>query len=386
MELSKSDFVKKILRNKAINSQQREKVFELISRDFENPKTELKRVWEEIKAIKKDVNLIKRNDEGESSLIQLEEEQKSEIKPVTELKKVPEPNPKHVADFMSLFNQRNGLKYLTHDYDENTEFDIDKFLISAHKVFIKETSKLNIPKSLWRIVQRFAFDNDQGTWTSISKDYKEPIRHTIGWATKELRKWSKQNNSHPICNKEYEKIINDFKRITRFESSNFEKLIEATLEKKNINKKEGFVIQKINLSKADFYSHVGFLKTAFEIIFEEIKKHSGLSEKRKITIKYERSISEEGYYLRKILITHHNSFPDKELELYLKEWQGKGNMGKIRENLRGYCHWSVETIIDGTPTKVNILKEKETSEHEIIKCETDELPKGFTHILTFYYK
>ena len=126
-------------------------------------------------------------------------------------------------------------------------------------------------------------------------------------------------------------------------------------------------------------------KTIFSI-FEEIKKRSDFSDKREVTIKYERSISDEGYYLRKIVITHHNSFPNKELGLCLKEWQEKGNMGKIKEKLRGYCHWSVETIIEETPTKVNILKEKETKEYEIINCKKEDAPEGFTHILTFYYK
>ena len=56
-------------------------------------------------------------------------------------------------------------------------------------------------------------------------------------------------------------------------------------------------------------------------------------------------------------------------------------MGKIKEKLRGYCHWSVETTIEKTPLRVNILREKDASEFE--KIDTSE---GFTHILTFYYK
>ncbi|WP_033960408.1 hypothetical protein [Psychroserpens jangbogonensis] len=386
MGISKSDFVKNLLKDKSINSQQREKVFDLVARDFVNSDVELKRISEEIKGIKENVNLIKSIEEIESGLSELKNKQNTPIKLIGKQGNVPEPNPKHVADFMSLFNQRDGLKYLTHDYDENSEFDIDTFLINAHKVFNKGTKKLNIPQSLWRIVKQFAFDSKQTEWTSISKDYKKSMPNNIGWATKELRDWSKQNHLHPIRNEEYKKIINDFKRITRIESSNLEKLIDATLESIFENEIENFEIIKTDLSKADFYSHVGFLKTAFETIFEEIKKHSDSPEKKKITIKYERSISDEGYYLRKVVITHHNSFPDKELELYLKEWQGKGNMGKIIAKLKGYCHWSVETMIDDNPTKVNILKEKETPEYEIIKCKTEELPKGFTHILTFYYK
>ena len=298
----------------------------------------------------------------------------------------PEPNPKHVADFMSLFNKRDGLKYLTHDYDKNSEFKINEFLLSAHKVFKKETYKLDIPPSLWRIVQKFAFDSEQSEWTSISDDYKKQTSVEVGWATKELRDWSRKNKLHPIRNEEYEKIINDFKRITRIESSNLNKLIDASIESVFDNELKDFKIEKIDLSKADFYSHVSSLKIAFESIFEEIKKRSDSKLKKKITIKYERSISEDGYYLRKILITHHNSFPIKELGVLLGEWQQKGNMGKIKAKLRGYCHWSVETIIDDAPTKIHILKEKQTPDYEILECKPEELPKGFTHILTFYYK
>jgi hypothetical protein len=306
-----------------------------------------------------------------------------EFKPLKEQKKVPEPNPKHVADFMALFNQRNGLKYLTHDYDENSDFEIDKFLISAKKVFDNETyNNLKIPKSLWRIVKQFAFDSEQTEWTSISEDYKKPLPLKIGWATKELREWSKLNHLHPIRNEEYKKIINDFKRITRIETSNLEKLINITLDSVFEKEIDNFDIVKIDLSKADFYSHVGFLKKAFETIFEEIKKRSDSPLKRKITIKYERSISDDGYYMRKVKLTHHKSFPEKELKLILKEWQEKGNMGKIRESLLGYCHWSVETNIEDIPTRVNILREKNTAEYQQIEND----PDGFTHVLTFYYK
>ena len=34
-----------------------------------------------------------------------------------------------------------------------------------------------------------------------------------------------------------------------------------------------------------------------------------------------------------VRITHHNSFPVKELALLLQEWHEKGNIGKIKKNL-----------------------------------------------------
>lgn len=364
--MSKFKFIQSLVENEKFNFSQKERFFKLVSKELESTSDIDKQVLEEIRMIKEKVSIIeeektdclkkivndidsiklnekeqlKFNTEFKNSLALLKIKKENLGQNSEKLKILPEPNPKHVADFMSLFNQREGLKYLTHDYDENDQFGIDKFLIAANDVFQKQTKKLNIPQSLWRIVKQFAFDSKQTEWTSISEDYKKDIPIRIGWATPELRNWSKQNDLHPIHNIEYKKIINDFKRITRIESKNLEKLIDASLKSAFENEIENYKIKKIDLSKADFYSHVGFLKTAFETIFKEIKKRSDSNEKKEISIKYLRS-SAEDYFLRKIVITHHKSFPNKELDMLIKEWQEKGSMGNIKEKLKGYCYWSV---------------------------------------------
>lgn len=294
----------------------------------------------------------------------------------------PEPNPKHVADFMSLFNKREGLKYLTHDYDEGSDFEIVEFLILANKVFEESTKNINIPTSLWRIVKQFAFDSKQTKWTSITEDYTSDVRQNLGWASRELLSWSKENKIHPIHNDKFKKMIFDFKRITRIESTNLEKIINASLNKALGTEIDSYEIKLKNLEKADFYSHVSFFKSALDIIFQEIKKRAAHSNNRKISISYERSISPEGYYLRVIKLTHHNSYPTKELELILHEWKEKGSMGNIIQKLKGYCHWSVETVIEENPVRVNVLKEKEDRPYDLLEYT----PDGFTHILTFYYK
>ncbi|HBG70064.1 MAG: hypothetical protein A2W93_10020 [Bacteroidetes bacterium GWF2_43_63] len=383
MAKDKYDFILELIANKKLSLNQKDRVLNLYALELKKDGQLLNERLEMIISENKiDLELIKRIEEVESKMRKLNDEQNAPLKPAEETKIRIEPNPKHVADFMSLFNQRDGLKYLTHDYDENDDFEIDKILIQANKVFTEATKKLFIPQSLWRTVKQFAFDSKQTEWTSISADYTKPIPITIGWATKELRNWSKQNKLHPIRNNEYKNIIKDFKRITRIEAPDFEILIDKTLGSVFADDIENFEVQKNALEKADFYSHVGYLKAALEAIFEEIKKRSDSSLNKKISIHYERSISDEGYYLREVLITHHNSFPSKELKLILQEWNEKGNMGKIKEKLRGYCHWSVETIIEEKATKVNILRDKESPDFELI----DKVPVGFTHILTFYYK
>lgn len=355
----KTDFIATLLdyaSNENTDNRNRKKLHELISQEIEKSrlsKEEVEKIVEE--KLKQD-----------------------QLKNVKKKKYVVEPNPKHVADFMSLFNQRDGLKYLTHDYDEDGQFEIVSLLEKAKRVFDKKAYKLAIPRSLWKIINQFSFDANP-SWTSLSKDYK-PRKIQVGWSSQEWINWAKENSLHPIRNEKYRNIINAFKKVTRIESPNFEVLVNTCIENIFMKEKDSFEIHTNNLSKADFYTHVGYLKTAIETIFQEIKKHSDIPEKRKFSIRYDREVIDD-YFVRKIIIKHFNSFPNKELSLLVNEWNEKGNMGKIKEKLRGYCHWSVETTIEKTPLRVNILREKDDSEVE--KIDTSE---GFTHILTFYYK
>ncbi|MDN3607264.1 hypothetical protein [Kaistella yonginensis] len=380
MAKDKYDFIQELLGNKKLTPAQKERVLLLTSAEIRKDK-EAGGLLEE-RVIKNEESIIVINKNVSKIENDFTEMKNKNFKTDSASSNSEKANPKDVADFMSLFNQRDGLKYLTHDFDENSEFDIDKFLISANNVFNQKTNNdLNIPQSLWSIVKQFAFNSKQTEWTSISENYKKDMPIAIGWASKELRTWSKDNHLHPIRNEKYEKIVNDFKRITRVEAPNLEKIINVSLENIFEDKLANYKIERIDLKKADFYSHVRFLIDAFKIIFEEIKKRSDTIDKNKITIKYGRSTSAE-YFLRRIYITHHNSFPIQELNLLIKEWQEKGNMGKIKEKLNGYCDWSIETKIENIPMRINILKEKHTQISENINFE----PDGFTHILTFYYK
>lgn len=380
MNKSKIDFISDLLAHKDISAVEKERLFGLT-------KDEIRKIGaDNDDRLQEVIERIERLEEVQITQTDVAPPSTDAESPVKSTKKIPGiANPKDVANFMSLFNQRNGLKYLTHDYDEEGSFQIDDFLISGKKVFDETTTrKVNIPQSLWAIVKQFSFDSKQTKWTTISEDYKNFMEIEIGWASKELRDWSKQTKLHPIRNEKYKKIINDFRRITRIESPNLETLVENTIKKVFSDKKNDFKIEAVDLSKADFYTHVGFLRTALETVFEEIKERAKEEDQKKIKIEYQRE-TEGDYFVRKILITHYNSFPPKELAVLLDEWNNlnKGSMGKIGKNMQGYCHWSVVTKIEGNPIKVNILKEKDTPDHE--QADASEAV-GFTHIFTFYYK
>jgi len=287
-------------------------------------------------------------------------------------------NPKDVADFMSLFNNRDGLKYLTHDFDEDSGFEIESFLQEAESVFKRKTKELKIPTSLYEIVNQFAFE-PAPSWTSYDNSFR-PKKINIGWSNEEWINWSKTNQLHPISNQKFENTINDFRKLIRIERPLLKKIVGDLTDKVFGSTIQEYEHKAYDLEKADFYTHVTFLRSALKTIFELIKKYNE-SKKFKIELKRE---PEGDYFLRKILITHYNSYPSKELDLLLNEWNSdKGSIGKIRNYLNGYCYWSIETKIENKPIKINILKDEKNPSYQAI---ADSSIEGFKHILTFYYR
>lgn len=285
-------------------------------------------------------------------------------------------NPKHVAEFMALFNQRDGLKYLTHDIDGSENFDYNEVLSLVREVCTENFEEKELPSTLRELLNQFIFEENP-QWKAFDKDYNE-LDVTSGWSAKDWME-VKNSNLHPIKQPQFAEVIRNFKRLTRIESPYLETLVT------NVFSDESFKVETKDLSKADFYTHVGEFKAALETIFAEIQKRADSNEKKNISVAYKREISDD-FFVRKIIITHHNSYPTRDdKDTLIKEWLSfeKGCMAKIAAHLQGYCHWSVETQIEGEPVRVNILREQETEPYESID---DANVDGFTHILTFYYQ
>lgn len=285
-------------------------------------------------------------------------------------------NPKHVAEFMSLFNQRDGLKYLTHDIDGSEDFDYEEVLSLVRKVCTENFEEKEIPSTLRELLNQFIFEENP-QWKAFDKDYNE-LEMTSGWSSGDWAE-TKNSNLHPIRQPQFAEIIRNFKRLTRIESPYLETLVNKVFAD------DTFEINTKDLSKADFYTHVGEFKAALETIFAEIQKRADCDEKKTVSVEYKRETSDD-FFVRKIIITHHNSFPTRDdKDALINEWLSfqKGCMAKIAAHLQGYCHWSVETRIDGEPVRVNILREQETEPYESIDGENVD---GFTHILKFYYQ
>lgn len=353
---NKITFITELLNSKKIETSQKERLFMLTANEFKKSSVIDEKILAEIDAIKQKVFNLK------------EIEVKSEVKS----EKVVLHKPKDVANFMFLFNKRDGFKYLTHDYDEEGIFDIENYLKKTKNIFEIETKKNSIPKDLYAIVTQFAF-SEKPEWGNKLKE---------GFSTQKWIEWSKSNNLSPIRNIEFEVIINKFRDLTRIESPNLKNIIEGLIQ--DIFSNSNFEINQIRLDKADFYTNTITFKSAIKSIFEVIyKKRKVEKGSNKLTIEYKGSLI-DNYYEVRLIITHYNSYPTKDFEQLLEEWRGyKGSIGQIKSKLVGYCDWSIESKFENGCYRVNLLKDDTSPDYESIPDTTIE---GTKHILKFYYK
>ena len=279
-------------------------------------------------------------------------------------------DPKFTADFLSLFNRREGFKYLTHNYD-NSGLTLNEFATEIKKIFRKYSYEPKLPGSLKALMNSFI---NGGEWTDF-----EGKKCLEGYSSENWIKWSEQNNNmHPIMDIDgIEKIIQRFRHTIRVVSPDLHNIVESithdfsTLE---------FDYNAQNLGKADFYTNVFFLRRGLWGMIKDMADHNN---HKNIKIEYKPGFDGD-YFIRQIIITQAGSFSPKSIDEVVEKFKSKGGFfAENAEKLTGYCNWSVESLWDGTPYRWNILREENTNEIEPIEKETI---KGFSHILTFYYK
>lgn len=395
------EFIAHLLEHKKLNPAQKERFLKLVSRDLATIRPTNQELAQAIQALEQNIGvpasqLIDQDETFQGVDVDALIEQFNTIKvkdgilrdrfkdQLNKDKKIKTKtrigNPKQFADFMSLFNMRDGFKYLTHDFDEDGRFDIDQFIEHTKALFLKKSKELNIPQSFWQLFNQFALANHP-TWSTHDDNYHSQ-KVSEGWSFNEWIAWSKQNGLHPIRNEGFKQVIDQFRRVTRVEKGTLDTLVKCTLEEKMGERIGEFDIELKNLAKADFYTNVIYFKRALLKIFEEILKL--IDNSNRVRIIYDRDY-EDDYAIRRIVITHYDSYPVKEFEVLKDEWmQGeKGAMGHVYFQLNGYCEWSVETKIENKGYRFNLLHSNGKEGVEEIPMETVE---GFKHILTYYYK
>lgn len=278
-------------------------------------------------------------------------------------------SPKDTATFLSLFDRREGFKYLTHNYDNNNT-TLNEMLKQVKKVYEEEIRGKNIPKSLVMLLYNFL---NGGYWLDSMGNKKMD-----GYSDPSWLEWSQiHNDKHPITDiGGMETTIQSFRHTVRVVAPDLEQIINR------ISKElPSLHISMINLNKADFFTNVFVLNSRLLEIFKDIKDHA--EDHNDVQVEYVPDISGQ-FFLHQIRISQFNSFSAKKIEDVLRKYNSTGGFFyENAEKLRGYCNWYVESLWDGMPFRWNILDDTDAKTIEII--DTKEV-KGFTHVLTFYGK
>ncbi len=351
----------KLSMKRNVKERTQEKLLELVGKEIEKDSLSENRIIEEINELKglltpkiKEIDKMREQENKEKALISKH-------------------RPKDTAELMSLFSMRNGFKWLVHDYDEvDGNFQIRTYLETCQTLFLDFTKSHYIPKSLYSIINQFSFA-EKPLWGN---------RIEIGWSHPKWIDWCEKTKLHPMQNPDFYAIIQKFRELTRIEPPNLEPVIKEEFSKACKMTGKNMELELIDCHKADIYTFSKFFKDALNLIFEGIAKRSDISNQCKVH--YIRRAS--GDYKEKIIrICHTRSFLAKPIDELIDQLSNsmKGDFHSIREKLRGYCDWSIETKYEGDGVKLNILSDQDGV--EIIPDE-EAGKDGFTHILTFYGK
>lgn len=279
--------------------------------------------------------------------------------------------PKETASFLSLFNDPKGLKFLTHDFDPESDMNYDSLMNLARSVFKDGTAKYHIPKNLYALINTFI--NGGKVWMDCDGDF-----HSENYSSRSWSDWAHQNPKvHLLSNELFSKTILKFRSSIRLV-----KPILSDIIKKQANNHSNLIIQSEGLEKADFYTYVWNLENGIKRILEDMSRYSGKSPNVKIS--FDRKYGDD-YCLRIIRLTQIGSV-STSLDDVLNRFhstEGAGAFNEIKKVFAGYCNWSVEALWDGKPKRWNILTDSTIPEVEELK---DSNIDGFTHILTYYSK
>lgn len=305
----------------------------------------------------------------------------SEVRPMSKTEKGSQKNsyenyrkkhrPDITANLLSLMSAPNGLKFLTHDFDPNSDMTMSIVIDKANEIIHSDEYRFKIPGSLYLLFNGF-INGDK--WT----DYKRAL-HSFYLKSDRLTNWFLQSpNLHPIASDELGDEINSFRNTIRVSKPNLDSIFRLLLS--NNTKFSNFKVKTDKLDKADFYTNVFWMTfMIFKKILFDISQRNTNAE---ISIKYERSTWQE-YRLCSVRITHLGSEANPFDETKMKLLDSGGALFNIMSSCVGYCDWTVEANFEGEFKRWRILNFRNLPEEENLD-ETEV--EGFSHIFTFYKK
>ena len=285
-------------------------------------------------------------------------------------------DPKDTASFLSLFNNSNGFKFLTHDFDPDSDMNYEKLMKQVRDTFKKESSTLKIPPILWTQMNAFinggkGKDGKERAWRDC-----DGIFHTSSYGSKEWENWATNNpGAHLLSNEEIGKEILKFRSSIRLI-----KPVLCDIISRQATKHSNLIIQTDGLEKADFYTYVWALENGIKRILDDMARYADKTPNVKIS--FERSFGDD--YSKRIIKIAQLGSVSSSIDDVLKKFEtGGGAFNEIKNVFYGFCNWSVESLWDGKAKRWNILND--TDVDEIEDMEDTNVP-GFTHILTYFSK
>lgn len=226
--------------------------------------------------------------------------------------------PKDTAAFLSLFNHEDGFKFLTHNFDPNSEMEYDKLVKMARDTFMSAKDKYTIPKSLYALMFTMLYGGKDKTWIDSNGKCQ-----TENFACSKWIQWAKTNpNIHVLTNVSIEKVLMAFRSTIRLVPSGADSDSRLeTIVKRQAKKHADLTITSDHLEDADFYTYVRFLEKGITLILDDMSKYS--KESPKVKISFDSSHNDE-YKLCVIKITQYGSFSSKSLEDVQNKFNGGG--------------------------------------------------------------
>jgi hypothetical protein len=367
----KSKFITAILDysiRKKVDDRTKERLINLISKEFE--KTGIV-----------ETEIIERLSRIEGMLAGGDESQKKEKGFQGKLHK-----PKETKNFLSLFNNSEGLKYLTHKFNDGKR-DYNSFIDLCKQELEKAKQEYkNIPVALLKRIEEFAFSENPKWYIRKGKDKIYPEK---GWSEKSFTEWYKNKiNIHPGLDAKWNKeMILPFKETIEVRAGNLTEIIEEAITLALGESKDNFIINKIHeeLNLAEFYTDVDMFQQAIFHMVSTIKDRAEKNFCFEIKIRYDNQTLEGGDF-KVITITHINSEATKKSN---DPSFAKGDLKTIQNNLWGICNYEINAKFpDGIKKKI-FLTDNYTDYKEIVeKNQTidleSEVVEGFSHILKFY--
>lgn len=279
-------------------------------------------------------------------------------------------NPGITAEFLSLFGAPSGIKFLTHDFDPDSDMTMAAVINQVRSIMLSQKYKFKLPGSLYALIINFL--TGEKKWY----DYNNSP-HSTNLNSGGLKIWIDSNTTlHPISSPQYGNEIQDFRKTVRIFKPVLPELISSFISK--TTSLQNLQIKTEKLDKADFYTNVNRLINF--IIGKVLKDIAQRDPAAKVVISYHRSTWNE-YRLCKIIITHLDSEANPFDDVQKKIFSGGGALYELAKNCQGYCDWAVEANFEGEYKRWRILSAQNLPEIETIdKSDIN----GFVHIFMFY--